>query len=257
MPAAATQRRLLFAAAAVLYPSVFAALVFLERPGYGIGRFLYVAVCLVGLATGPVAGALAGVAALALYVVSVLLNPHVDNGQILAVGTDIRLVTFTALGALVGHFARQHRLLVGHLQLLADRDSVTGLPSSRAFETEITRRLERGRPFAVLLGELQKPGDDELQRIARLFGSSLGPTDTVARVGETEFSVLIDARTTDEAAQVAARLEAVLAGQGIDLTFGWALHPQEGTNALSLCRAADERLYARQIVRGRRLAAVD
>ena len=257
MAAAVGHRRLLLVSGGVLYPLVFAALVVFERPTYGIGRFLYVAVSLVALATGPLVGALAGVLATTLYIAGVLLNPHLDNAQILAVGTDIRLVTFTALGALVGHFARQHRLVVEHLRLLAERDAITGLPSSRAFETEIMRRLEAGAAFSVLMGELGEPTDDALQRLARLFGNCLGPTDTVARVGGHEFAVLAGAVTTEEAGNLATRIEASLAGQGVELTFGWAVFPQEGTNALSLCRAADERLYARRIVRRRRLAAVD
>jgi hypothetical protein len=34
------------------------------------------------------------------------------------------------------------------------------------------------------------------------------------------------------------------------MTFGWAAYPQDGKDALALFRAADERLYARKIVRG-------
>ena len=32
------------------------------------------------------------------------------------------------------------------------------------------------------------------------------------------------------------------------VTFGWATFPQDGDNALSLYRAADERLYARRVI---------
>ena len=52
--------------------------------------------------------------------------------------------------------------------------------------------------------------------------------------------------STQEAARLASRLESVLAGAGLGITFGWAVHPQDGLNALSLYRAADERLYARK-----------
>jgi hypothetical protein len=48
----------------------------------------------------------------------------------------------------------------------------------------------------------------------------------------------------------AARLESVLEDQGVRITFRWALYPGEGENALSLYRAADERLYAGKLVRG-------
>ena len=51
-----------------------------------------------------------------------------------------------------------------------------------------------------------------------------------------------------------AKLERLLARQGSPITFGWAVFPQEGENARSLYRAADERLYARQPVRGDRAA---
>jgi hypothetical protein len=35
---------------------------------------------------------------------------------------------------------------------------------------------------------------------------------------------------------------------GFQVTFGWAASPQDGSNALSLYRAADERLYARRVI---------
>ena len=41
------------------------------------------------------------------------------------------------------------------------------------------------------------------------------------------------------------------------ITFGWSSFPQDGENALSLYRAADERLYARKLVRGRRHGTVE
>src|SRR5437667_225609 len=70
----------------------------------------------------------------------------------------------------------------------------------------------------------------------------------VAAVGEAELPVLASA--VEDAGQFAARLERRLESGGVQLTFGWATHPRDGTNALALFRAADERLYARKIVRG-------
>jgi GGDEF domain-containing protein len=43
-----------------------------------------------------------------------------------------------------------------------------------------------------------------------------------------------------------------MARQDSQITFGWAVFPADGENALSLYRAADERLYARKLVRGQR-----
>ena len=56
----------------------------------------------------------------------------------------------------------------------------------------------------------------------------------------------------DEAAALAAKLEGAMARQESRITFGWAVYPADGENALSLYRAADERLYARKLVRGQR-----
>ena len=43
-------------------------------------------------------------------------------------------------------------------------------------------------------------------------------------------------------AQHSSRVEALV-------TFGWSAFPREGENALTLYRAADERLYARRVLR--------
>jgi diguanylate cyclase len=91
-----------------------------------------------------------------------------------------------------------------------------------------------------------------LRRLGAMLANALEPSDEIARVGGDEFAVLAALGSTQEAARLAARLEAVLAGSGIGITFGWAVHPQDGLNALSLYRAADERLYARKYIRSPR-----
>jgi hypothetical protein len=67
VPAAAShQRAFLLAAAAVLYPLIFAAFLLFEKPGLGVGHFYYVPVAMVALAAGPAWGTAAGVAATGL-----------------------------------------------------------------------------------------------------------------------------------------------------------------------------------------------
>ena len=97
-------------------------------------------------------------------------------------------------------------------------------------------------------------GNDALRRLAHMLGSSLRPEDEVARVGGDEFAVLTILGRTHEAAALAATLEGAMARQESRITFGWAVYPADGENALSLYRAADERLYARKLVRGERAA---
>jgi diguanylate cyclase (GGDEF)-like protein len=98
-------------------------------------------------------------------------------------------------------------------------------------------------------------GNDALQRLAELLGKALGGDDELARVGGDEFAILTSSKSTEEAGRFCARLESVLTGAGTAVTFGWAVCPQEGENALSLYRIADERLYARKLIRGERRGA--
>ena len=233
-----------------------------ERPGLGIGHFFYVSIALLALASGPQMGVLGGLLATALYALGIVLSPHIPPTDVPTVSTLLRLVTFTGIGLLIGWFAKRHRVLVDELRVLAERDFLTGLPNTRSFEAAIGRRLEDGHPFALLIGDMDglkrindehghSEGNDALQRLAQALGSALEPGDDIARVGGDEFAVLTTARSSDEARRLAEVLERA-AGADAAITFGWASYPQEGANALSLYRAADERLYARKLVRGER-----
>ena len=88
-----------------------------------------------------------------------------------------------------------------------------------------------------------------------MLGRSLGPADEFARVGDDEFAVLATVAGSSDAARLCARLESTLAQRGLGMRFGWAVHPEEGRNALSLYRAADERLYARTLLASQAVAA--
>jgi diguanylate cyclase (GGDEF)-like protein len=263
MTAATTHRRLLIFLALSAFALVFVAFLLFENPGLGIGHFYYLPVALIALSTGPRIGAIAGCAATALYAAGVLLNPDIPSAELLTVSAGIRLIIFAGSGAILGWFAASNQALVEKLQILAERDHLTGLPNTRAFEAAIARRFESGRPFALLLGDMdglkemndlhgEDSGDDALRRLGGMLANALEPSDELARVGGDEFAVLAALGSTQEAARLATRLETVLAGTGIGITFGWAVHPQDGLNALSLYRAADERLYARKYIRSPR-----
>lgn len=262
MAAAQPRHRLLVACALATYAVVFLVLLHWEQPGLGLGHFFYVSIALLALASGPQMGFLGGLLATVLYALGVVLNEDLPPSDVPTVSMAVRLVTFTGIGLLIGWFAQRHRTLVDELRVLAERDFLTGLPNTRSFETAIDRRLEAGRPFALLIGDMDglkrindelghSEGNDALTRLARALGGALGPDDDVARVGGDEFAVLISARSSDEARRTAALLEQVAAPEAA-ITFGWASFPQDGENALSLFRAADERLYARKLIRGGR-----
>jgi diguanylate cyclase (GGDEF)-like protein len=258
---AALSRRLLILAALASAGLVFAAFLLYERPGLGIGHFYYLSIALAALAGGARLGALAGSLATSLYVAGVLMNTRVPSTELLTVATITRGFTYITIGALIGWFASRHRSLVAELRVLAERDVLTDLPNTRAFESAITRRLSAGRPFALLLADMDElksfnrdegvnAGNDALLRLADRLARSLGPEDDIARVGMDEFAMLVSAQGTDGAGRLVARLEQILADDRTKATLGWAAYPQEGDNALALYRAASERLYARKVMRG-------
>ena len=266
MSAAIAYRRLLVCTAFALYGVIFAAFMLFEKPGLGIGHFYYVAVALLAVTGGIRFGLAAGVGATALYVIGVVANPHIPPTEVLTVSTAIRLATFATSGALIGWFAENNRELVAQLQVLAERDQLTGLPNTRAFEKAITERLDSDSPFALLVGETDAldpllagdvAADDALRELADRLRGMLEPVDEIARVGGNAFAILSSQASGEGASRLAGRLETALAGEGRQITFGWAVAPREGTNALSLYRAADERLYARKLMRrGSRVVAL-
>jgi diguanylate cyclase (GGDEF)-like protein len=260
--AAYRHRSLVVGSSLSAFAVIFTALALFEVPGLGIAHFFYLPVAALALTGGVRRGIAGGLLACVLFTIAVALNPGIPTAtQIVSMSTPIRLLTYTSMGALIGWFAARDRELVERLQVLAERDFLTGLPNTRAFEAAIARRFENGRPFALLLGDMDglkrindsrghAEGNDALRRLADMLGSVLRPEDEVARVGGDEFAVTTSLSGGEEAASLVARVETILAGQGSSITFGWALYPSDGQNALSLYRAADERLYARKLLRG-------
>ena len=84
----------------------------------------------------------------------ILVNKDIPSTDVLTGSTVIRFVTFVSIGALIGMFASRNRAMLNELRILAERDVLTGVPKTRAFEAAITKRLETGRPFGLLLADM-------------------------------------------------------------------------------------------------------
>lgn len=101
---------------------------------------------------------------------------------------------------------------MAELELLAERDALTGLPNTRVFERAIGDRLGRDEAFALLVGDVDSfagsrgtlQADDVLREVASRLLHSLRPGDEVARVGDDEFAVLTYAASAGDARKVAA-----------------------------------------------------
>ncbi len=115
-----------------------------------------------------------------------------------------------------------YRRTAESVQLLSNYDPLTGLPNRRQFVRMIGqqcgghRSAERGRALLVLnlnsfklindtLGHVV--GDQLLKAVASRLKECLRPTDTIARLGADEFSVLLDRISApDVAARLAQRI---------------------------------------------------
>jgi hypothetical protein len=236
--------------AVVVFALVFLALLEFGRPGLGISQGFYLGIVLVALAGGPATGASAGVVATALcaFVGIAVRNDAVAD---LIEPLAVRLAAFTVAGAAVGYFAqRGRRLLAQSLRVLDDvlgiarRDVATGVLTWEGIGACIDARADRSWPFAVLVGDVRGPAassDRALRETLRSVARWLDGEGEIGRVGEARVAVTASSLTPADAEARARELERAFGG-----AFGWAIHPQEGADPLSLFGIASERLQARR-----------
>ncbi len=154
-----------------------------------------------------------------------------------------------------------------HLTHLAHHDPLTDLPNrgllSDRLRREVARTRRGDRPFALHLVDLDEfksvndlfghaVGDQFLIEVARRLRATVGPEDTVARVGGDEFAVLQTGVTRDtDATDLATRMVEVIgepfvvggrrltSGASVGITF----HPADGQDAAELLKNADLAMY--------------
>jgi diguanylate cyclase (GGDEF)-like protein len=155
-----------------------------------------------------------------------------------------------------------------HNRYLALHDELTGLPNRRLFQDRLTSAIERARRtgshVALLLIDLNDfkqvndtaghhAGDELLKHVSNLFTGRVRRSDTVARTGGDEFSVILEEpMTRADAARVGRTLtqllEEPLSFDGhtvhVGASVGMAVFPDDAADAESLQIAADLRMYA-------------
>jgi diguanylate cyclase (GGDEF)-like protein len=151
---------------------------------------------------------------------------------------------------------------------LALHDELTGLPNRRLFQDRLTTSIERARrtgsQVALLLLDLDHfkevndtvghhIGDEVLRHVSALFTGRVRRSDTVARTGGDEFSVILDEpMCRADAVRVGGALTKLLDdpfdfdGHSVRVgaSVGIAVYPDDASDAESLCIAADVRMYA-------------
>ena len=157
---------------------------------------------------------------------------------------------------------------IEHNRFLALHDELTGLPNRRLFADRLANALERARrtgsQAALLLIDLDQfkqvndtmghhIGDELLKHLGRLFAGRVRRTDTVARTGGDEFSVVLEQPVSrSDALRVARTLTQLLEDPillerstvRVGASVGIAVFPDDAADAEALCIAADLRMYA-------------
>ena len=156
---------------------------------------------------------------------------------------------------------------IEHNKHLALHDALTGLPNRRLFQDRLASALERARrtgsQAALLVLDLDRfknvndtmghhAGDLLLQQVARIFNGRVRRSDTVARTGGDEFSIILEAPTSHVEAVLVGRSLQELLKQPLSLenrsvkigaSFGVAIFPDDAEDMEQLCIAADTRMY--------------
>jgi diguanylate cyclase (GGDEF)-like protein len=155
-----------------------------------------------------------------------------------------------------------------HNKYLALHDELTGLPNRRLFQDRLDSAIERARRtgthVALLLIDLDNfkqvndtaghhAGDQLLKHVGNLFTGRVRRSDTVARTGGDEFSVILEEpMTRADAARVGKTLAKLLdepvtfGGKEIRVgaSVGMAVFPDDAADSESLRISADLRMYA-------------
>jgi len=153
-------------------------------------------------------------------------------------------------------------------------DGLTGLKTHRYFmealERELGRAQRSGRPFAVIMMDLDRfklvndqhghlEGDRVLRLVAKLLSDQLRQSSVLARYGGDEFSLLLPDTTEEQARYAAERLrksiekEPLLASHHVTASFGIAVYPQDGATHKQILQVADTGMYLAKHEQGNRV----
>jgi diguanylate cyclase (GGDEF)-like protein len=180
-------------------------------------------------------------------------------------------LTVTSYAVALGGALLDNARLFEQVSHLAVSDPLTGLANYRrlldVLETETERTNRNGRPFAVLLLDLDGlkkindtyghlVGSHALNRLAHTLRIHCRAIDTAARYGGDEFALVLPETSHQEAERVANRIRAVMASDleqpQLSASIGIAIYNGNGERIEKLLSDADAQLYFEKARRAKR-----
>ncbi len=174
----------------------------------------------------------------------------------------------TRLGVFVVVVIVVSRLRTAHQteRALARTDPLTGVANFRWFEEVAQREMYSSRryggPLSLIYLDLDNfkrinderghaAGDQLLRSVASALGTSLRPSDLVARIGGDEFVVLLPHTDRDGAETVVSRVRSELVPVGVDFSVGIIQLDHAVGSIDDLVGKADELMYEAKHAKGR------
>jgi len=159
-------------------------------------------------------------------------------------------------------------------------DSLTGLYNRKhlmeTLDREVGRSQRHSHSFSLMVIDIDHfkkyndtyghlAGDEVLSRLASVFKKSIRSSDYAARYGGEEFIIILPEIGPEQGVEAAERIcrkveEEIFSGDGesikVTISVGVASYPQNGEDAESVIRNADEALYeAKELGRNRVILA--
>ena len=204
------------------------------------------------------------------------VNPELDRAAIKAGAADYLVKDRLDIASIERtiRYAIDRKRAETELARLAHYDSLTGIPNRLLFNDRLDRALQRAErgdtPFALLYVDLDgfksvndthghDVGDKLVQGIAARLNQCIRRTDSVARIGGDEFTVLLEkVNSTNDTITIAQKIIDVIAepfninGQQMHVgsSIGIAVYPEAGRDATTLLKHADMAMYEAKATQG-------